>query len=187
MAKHTLSLEIPDTLNKCIFRVIDTSIYSNEVPVECPKLEITPPGFHQAYLIENLTPNFTENFTACSLGLQIYNCDIAFNNLQDGVYVVRYSVSPNDTVYVEYNHLRITNALNLINDILCCLDLAACEPQKPIKDKLRELQLLQTQLQAAKVEVEYCHHPAKGMDMYNYVLNKLKKLACGCGCNDLCC
>jgi len=186
MAKHTLSLEIPDTLNKCIIRIIDTSIYSEDVPVECPKLQITPPGFYQSYEVPNLTENFTENITACDMGLQIYNCGQIIQDLPDGIYVVRYSVSPNEYVYVEYNHLRITNALNLINQILCCMDLAACEPQKPIKDKVRELQLLQTQLQAAKVEVEYCHHPTKGMDMYNYVYKKLKKLACGCGCNDLC-
>jgi hypothetical protein len=182
MAKHQLSLEIPNTLNGCIFRVIDTSIYSDEVPVECPKLEITPPGFYQAYDVPNLTENFTENITACDMGLQIYNCTIQYNDLPDGVYVVRYSVSPNDKVYVEYNHLRITRALNKINEILCCLDVAACEPQKPLRDKLMQLQLLETQLQAAKVEVEYCHHPKKGMEIYNYVMKMLDKLACGCGC-----
>jgi hypothetical protein len=183
MAKHQLSLEVPDTLNKCIIRVIDTSIYSEEVPVECPKLQITPPGSYQSYEAANLDAGFTANITACQLGLQIYNCDVTYNDLQDGIYIIRYSVSPNDTVYVEYNHLRITNALNLINDILCCLDLQACDPQQPLKDKVNELQRLQIYLQAAKVEVEYCHHPTKGMDIYNYVMTKLKKLSCGCGCS----
>jgi len=186
MAKHQLSLEIPDTLNTCIIRVIETSIYSSTVQVECPKLEITPTGFWQAYVVDDLTEGFAENITACKMGLQIYNCDQQYNDLEDGIYIVRYSVSPNETVFVEYNHLRITKALNLINDILCCLDLAACDPQKPIKDKLRELQLLETQLKAAKVQVEICHQPSKGMDMYKYVINKLKKLSCGCGCSHDC-
>ena len=37
-------------------------------------------------------------------------------------------------------------------------------------------------LQAAKARVEYCHNPSEGMAMYTYVISRLRKLACGCGC-----
>jgi hypothetical protein len=181
MAQHQLSLEIPDVLTTCVFRVIDTSTYNDYVPVDCPKLEITAPGFTVASVTESGT-DFTLNLTACDLALQTTNCDSFRNVLQDGVYVVRYSVAPNDTVYVEYNHLRITDALNKINNILCCLDVPNCEPLPPMKEKLREVQLLSTMLQAAKARVEYCHNPSQGMDIYKYVMTRLTKLACGCGC-----
>ena len=182
MEKHQLALDIPNTLNKCIFRVVDVSIYSDLVPVECGTLYITPPGFTTSYKITDLDVDFTENITACQLGLQTTNCGNTYNDFPDGVYVVRWSVSPNDLVYVEYNHLRITTALNKINDLLCCLDTPACEPTTEIKNKLKEVQLLQTMLEAGKAAVEYCHTPGKGMDMYNYVMKKLNKLSCGCGC-----
>ena len=181
MAQHALSIEIPDVLTTCIFRVIDTSTYNDNVPVECPKLEITAPGFTMASVIESGT-DFSLNLTACDLALQTTNCASYRNNLQDGVYVVRYSVAPNETVYVEYNHLRITDALNKINSILCCLDVPGCEPTAPMKEKLKEVQLLWTMLQAAKSKVEYCHSPQQGMDIYKYVTTRLTKLACGCGC-----
>jgi hypothetical protein len=51
-----------------------------------------------------------------------------------------------------------------------------------LTNKLREVQLLWTMLQAAKARVEYCHNPSEGMAMYTYVIGKLRKLACGCGC-----
>ncbi len=183
MEKHQLALDIPDTLSKCILRIVDASIYSGVAPVECGKLEITPPGFTTAYDITDLQPAFFENISACDLGLQTANCGNTYNDFADGVYVIRYSVSPNDIVYVEYNHLRVTVALNKINDLLCCMDVQGCEPQGPLKEKLREVQLLQTLLKAAKAKVEYCHTPGQGMDIYNYVMKRLNKLSCGCGCS----
>lgn len=184
MDKHQLALDIPDTLTRCIFRVVDASIYSKLGTVECTRLEITPPGFTTTYTIENLEKAFLANLTTCNLGMQTANCGNTYNNFPDGVYVVKYSINPNDQVYVEYNHLRITDALNKINDLLCCLEVQPCDPQGPIKEKLKEIQLMTVMLKAAKAKVEYCHNPKDGMDMYNYVMKKLTKLSCGCGCGD---
>ena len=184
MATHKLALDIPDTLNDTALKVWDSSIYSDNLGTECPKLEVTLPGFQLPSVITNLKPGFTANLNACELGIQVYNCFVQFNPLPDGVYVIRLSYSPNDKLYVEYNHLRITCALNKINKILCCLDLSDCEPIEPVKTQIRKLKDLQIMLQGAKANVEYCHHPKKGMSIYNYVLNQLDKLACGCGCGE---
>jgi hypothetical protein len=183
MDKHQLALDIPDTLSKCILRVVDASIYSKIGTVDCTRLEITPPGFTTAYVVENLQQGFLTNLSTCDVGLQTANCGNTYNNFSDGVYIVKYSINPNDQVYVEYNHLRITDGLNAINDLLCCLDLQACDPPGPVREKLKEIQLMTTLLKAAKAKVEYCHTPKHGMDMYNYVMKRLNKLACGCGCS----
>lgn len=182
MAKHVLGLEVPTVLNSCILRVIDTSIYDSSIPLECPKLEITPPGFWQPSIIENLTPGFTANITACQLGIQTTNCSNTLNSLSDGVYIIRYSVSPNDIVFVEYNHLRITIALQKYSNLLCCIDVRGYEPTKEIADHIRELGFIRTLLDAAKAKVEVCHEPKHGMDIYLYALKRLNKLSCLCGC-----
>ena len=182
MAQHALSLEFPDTLNNCLLRIVDMSTYNQNVPVECPKLQITAPGFTTAAEITDMGTEFAVNLTACDLDLQLTNCESYRNDIPDGIYVIRYSVAPNDVVYVEYNHLRISQALNRINDLLCCLDVPNCEPVGPIQQKLREINLLSTMLKAAKAKVEYCHNPTEGMAIYTYVIAQLKKLACGCGC-----
>jgi hypothetical protein len=184
MAQHVLSLEAPDTMNKCILRVVDTSIYNPVSPPQCPRLLITLPGFTVPVSFDDteISTGFILNLTACDLDLQTSGCGTTYNDLPDGIYIIKYSVSPNEYVYVEYNHLRVTKALNIIQCILCNLDLGACAPPTEIKDKLNELSLIEKYLQAAKANVEYCHQPEKGMELYRYALKLLDKLACTTGC-----
>jgi hypothetical protein len=182
MAKHQLSLDIPNTLNTCVLRLVDTSTYSGSLVTQAMTLDILVPGYTTPYTYYPETTAFNLSLTACDLGLQTLSCDMIRNSIPDGVYAIRYSVAPNEYVYVEYNHLRITAALELIQKILCCLDVPNCEPIQPLRDKLRELNILQTMLEAAKAKVEYCHNPSRGMDIYNYVMTRLKKLSCNCGC-----
>lgn len=182
MEKHQLALDIPDTLSKCIIKVMDSSIWSDLAPINCVKLEITPPGFTTVYTIEDLAPGFVLNISACDLGLQTANCGNYYNDLVDGVYIIRLSASPNEVVYVEYNHLRTTTLLNKINDLLCCLDIKIGSQNPSISEVLKEVQYLSTLLQAAKAKVEYCHNPRQGMGIYDYVLSRINKLACGCNC-----
>lgn len=180
MAKHILSLEAPDTLNLCQLRVVDTSVYNADAEIKCPLLQITLPGFNYSVLIEepDIAPGFMLNLTACDLEVQTQNCGTEFNTLPDGIYVLKYSVSPNEYVYVEYNHLRITKALLMYKDILCELDMGACEPDTELEKKLKDLNQIRMYLEAAKAKVEICHEPSKGMELYNYALKLLKKYDC---------
>jgi hypothetical protein len=181
MSKHVLSLEVPDTMNPCQIMVIDTSIYNEDTPAKCQVLEITYPGFNQSVQFgeDQLPLGFSENFTACDLELQIDGCGTNFNDLSDGIYILKWSVSPNDQVYVEYNHLRITNALIMYQAALCGLDeLGACSPDAELSKKMKELTQIRLYLDAAKAKVEYCHEPLKGMELYNYALKLLGKFEC---------
>lgn len=180
MAQNVLSLEVPDTMNKCILRVVDTSIYNPQKVPTCPLLEITLPGFNTPVQFTDSTIQlgFILNLTACDLGLQTSGCNTTFNNLPDGIYIIKYSVSPNDIVYVEYNHLRITCALTKVQAIYCDLDLAACDPPATVKEKLNQIRLIQQYLYAAKAQVEFCHQPSKGMELYRYAVKLLDKLDC---------
>lgn len=177
MANHVLSLEVPTVMNSCILRIVDTSVYSNLVPLTCATLNVTVPGFAYSNQID-VTAGFTETLTACDLNLQTVDCGTKYVDIPDGVYIIKYSVSPNDIVYVEYNHLRITKALKIYNQLLCDLDIAACDPPATIKKKLNELNMIRMYLEAAKAKVETCLEPDKGMTLYNYALKLLKKLDC---------
>jgi len=177
MANHVLSLEVPTVMNACILRIVDTSIYSDIVPLTCATLNVTVPGFSYSTQID-VTPGFTETLTACDLQLQTTNCGTQYVDIPDGVYIIKYSVSPNDLVYVEYNHLRITKALIKYNTLLCNVDIAACDPPAKIKQRLEELRLIRMYLEAAKAKVEFCLEPDKGMTLYNYALKLMNKLDC---------
>jgi hypothetical protein len=177
MANHVLSLEVPTVLNPCVMTIMDTSVYTDLIPVVCETLAITVPGF--AYSNElSVSSGFIENITACDLGLQTADCGSSYVDIPDGIYIIKYSVSPNDQVYVEYNHLRISKALTLYNQVLCQVDVNACDPPFIIKEKLEALRMIFMYLQAAKSKVETCHEPQKGMSLYNYAMKLLKKLSC---------
>jgi hypothetical protein len=181
MSQHVLSLQVIDTMNPCQLLVRDTSIYNPDVEAKCQILEITYPGFNYAVQFgeDQIDLGFNRGFTACDLELQIDGCGTTFNDLSDGIYILKWSVSPNDLVYVEYNHLRITNALIKYQAALCELDeLGACSPDAELTKKMKELNQIRMYLDAAKAKVEFCNELLKGMELYNYALKLLDKFEC---------
>ena len=107
MANHVLSLEVPQVMNECIFKILDTSVYQTAnpaIPVVCPTLNITVPGFGYSNQID-ATNFYNDGFitlTACDLQLQTVDCGTKYYNLPDGIYIIKYSVSP-----VSYTHLTL--------------------------------------------------------------------------------
>jgi hypothetical protein len=177
--KHQLSLEVPDTNNCSVFRIFDTSIYDTHVPVTCGTLEITSPGYNQPVSIEVL-PLFNLVLNGCTLGIQTSGCGTMSERLPDGIYTIRYSVSPNSQVFVQYHYLRICQTNNKYFNELCKLELAACEPQPDVKEQLDELRLIKSFIDAAKAKVEQCDDLQQGMDLFMYAQKRLQKFGAYC-------
>jgi hypothetical protein len=180
--KHQLSLEVPDTNNCSVFRIFDTSIYDEHVPVTCLRLEITSPGFNQPVVIEGdtITEGFNLVLNGCTLGIQTSNCGNTSERLPDGIYTIRYSVSPNDKVFVEYHYLRACMILNKYFNQLCKLEMAACEPTADVKDQLEELRLIKSFIDAAKAKVEQCDDLQEGMELFMYAQKRLHAIGDNC-------
>jgi hypothetical protein len=179
--RHQLSLEVPLVYNERLLQVVDSSVYTSALPVDCARVEVTVPGYTSAAVIE-VAEGFSSFFTSCDLGLQTVDCADETQVLPDGIYVIRYSVSPNDQVFVEYNHLRMTQALNKYYGKLCSVGLGACEPGAEVKEELRRLQLVRMFLDAARAKVEYCHEPGKGIELFTYAQRLMSRsFACGSG------
>jgi hypothetical protein len=177
MANHVLSLEIPTVSNSCVMKIFDTSVYSPLVGIFNPRLEIVVPGFTSVSEL-SFVPDSSPTLTACDLGLQTTNCGTSYLTLPDGIYNVKYIVDPECKVYVQYNHLRITCALNTYEKILCNLSVADCDPPAKIKQKLKDLHLIKMYLEAAKAKVETCHENQEGMTLFNYAVKLLNKFEC---------
>jgi hypothetical protein len=173
-------MEAPKTLNCSILRLTDTSVYSPDVPVECPIVNVTLPGFNTSVELgeDQISAGFSLILTACNLEVQTADCGTKYNALPDGVYVLKYSVSPNDQVYVEYNHLRTTKLRLRYRKILCDLDIANCEPSADTAKKMTMLSEIDMYIQAAEAKVDDCHDPKKGMQLYTYAKDLLAKFDC---------
>jgi len=177
MANHVLSLEIPTVSNSCVMKIFDTSVYSPLVGLVNPTLMIVVPGFSEAAEV-SFVPESSPTLTGCDLGIQTENCGSSYVNLPDGIYGIKYVTSPDCTVYVEYNHLRMTCALNTYEKILCDISVSDCDPPSKVKEKLKELHLIKMYLDAAKAKVETCHENQEGMTLFNYAVKLLNKLDC---------
>jgi len=178
--KHILSLEIPTVSNCDLLCIKDTSQYSKDLAVDCEELLITMPGYTVPVLIK-VDKEFDMCLTACTLALQKEDCGTRQGEIPDGIYIIRYSVSPNSKVYVEYNHLRVTKLLTTYYNVLCDLDVQACQPDSDKAALLSEMYYIRTMIDAAVANVEYCQSSAQGMQLYNYAKQRLEKIACPSG------
>jgi hypothetical protein len=177
MANHVLSLEIPTVSNACVLKIFDTSVYSPLVSIFNPKLYIVAPGFNFTSEL-SFVPDSTPTLTACDLGLQTENCGTSYVNLPDGIYNIKYAIDPECRVFVEYNHLRMTCALNQYEKILCTISVSDCDPPAKVKERLRQLHMIKMFLEAAQAKAETCHESQEGMTLFNYAVKLLNKLDC---------
>ena len=178
--KHILSLEIPAVSNCELLCIKDTSQYSTELAVDCEELLITLPGYSVPILIK-VDKDFDMCLNACVLNLQKTECGTITSVIPDGIYIVRHSVSPNSKVFVEYNHLKVSSLMSTYYNVLCDLDVQACQPNSTKADLLSEMNFIRTLIDAAVANVEYCASSAQGMQLYNYAKQRLNKISCPSG------
>lgn len=179
-SRHILSLEIPTVSNCDLLCIKDTSQYSPDLAVDCEELLITLPGYSVPVLIK-VDKGFDMCLTACTLALQTEDCGTKQADIPDGIYIIRYSVSPNSKVYVEYNHLRVTKLLTKYYEVLCDLDVQACQPSSDKAELLAEMYYIRTLIDAAVANAEYCQASAQAMQLYNFAKSRLNKVACPTG------
>ena len=151
-SKHILSLEIPTVSNCDLLCIKDTSQYSSELAVDCEELLITLPGFSVPVLIK-VDKDFDMCLTACTLAIQKSDCGTTQEKIPDGVYIIKYSVSPNSKVYVEYNHLRVTRLLTTYYEVLCDLEVQACQPDSEKQSLLAEMSYIRTVIDLSLIHI----------------------------------
>ena len=180
-AKHILSLEVLNVSNTKYLSIKDTSKYAEGLGTDCAELLITPPspdGTTKQTSIIEVKPGFDLNITSCALNLQTMSCNEIRTDIPDGVYVIRYQLSPHDKTYVEYNFLRTTGMLKLYYEKLCALEMAACEPDSTRKGLLLEMNMIKMLIDGAKSKVEYCSQPGAGEELFKYAKKKLERITC---------
>ena len=176
-SSHILSLEVPEVSNCKIFTVRDTSQYAENLAVDCAELLITVPGYN-APVLKEVTKGFDLNLNSCALGTQTTQCGTKRAGIPDGVYVIKYQVSPSNEAFVEYNHLRVCELMTKYYNTLCAMDVTACQPTGDKEAAVKEMSFIRTLIDAAVAKVEYCHRPDDGMEIYNYAKKRLDKIAC---------
>lgn len=173
-----LYLDIPEAQNLKTQRILDSSLYNEDVDIKCARLEITPPGFDFPVLFE-VEPYFNLVLNTANLGLAKPSKYTDLADLPDGVYQVKYSIAPNDKVWVEYEFLRLNSLLEQYYGLRCKLKLENIDPNRDQNNKMKQLLDIRNTLESAKIEVEWCGNRDRGMDLYMYASKQLSKLGDG--------
>lgn len=134
MPQSQLDIGLHDTYSLSSIGFVDLSQYYNN-NVSNPSFELTPPGFNKVNL-----PWVHSHVNIFKSEDILPGCNINAE-LPDGVYTVKYSVSPNTTTKVEKTFLRVTKITARLQKAFLSLELG-CDCQQNDKTKIFQVKLL---------------------------------------------
>jgi len=171
---NLLFLNDPDSKN--IF-VQDTSVYNNDLEVDNPIIEITPPNYSTIYKVIYPTLSLIP-INSNTFGWTDTSDYEKLSTLPDGLWKFNQSISPNDCLNKDYFHFRI---VNLKKKIMCYVSeqLDLSNPNCHLNDDWYQdvFNLLQL-LEMAKYLAENCDKCNEAVIIYNQVKNQTRKFTC---------
>jgi hypothetical protein len=176
----SLCLQVFEDGNCQIIRLMDCSLYLEDLSIESYNIYVTSPDFNDPIAIE-VEENF--NVIVNSSILEITTDSEDLSPLSDGIYVIKQIINEgeDDEVFSEYNYLRQCQAYCLYNKKLCALNLSECSDcNKANESYIKALAEVELYLKAAKAFVEQCNAPDKGKQLNDYAITLLNKINIDC-------
>lgn len=178
MRRHILDVDIIPTNNEAVLHLFDTSVYDDNLTVTCARLEISIPGFKYTRLIE---PAQNFNLAINAIDLELVDEGVEFlPPLPDGIYHIVYSISPNNEVYIEFDHLRSTMFERRLMIERCRLNLDDGGASEDIVEKLKIINEIENYLKAAIASVTVCEDSEKGLALFIYANQLLTRYSKTC-------
>lgn len=134
-----LNFDITDTHDPKTLGIVDTSWYNPDIIVESPMIEILPPGFVTA-ASPFFMPRALNVYNSNGVGLTRASCEGELIDLPDGLWKVRYSICPNDKLYVEKFFLKTDKIVCRYTQAFLSLDLRNDNYSKHKRDALDEIE-----------------------------------------------
>lgn len=169
-------LEIQEIPASCkVLKLIDASSYNPQIPVSNGVLEVTPPGFN-CPVDFTVSKDFSITLNSSTLQIAPAITQEDLIDLPDGVYAYKYSIQPNDQLFVEYKALRNCQLLQKYYYEVCTLFSEREKiTRKEWDERRRRLVWIKELLDASKWKVEECGEVEAGIEMYNEAQRQLDK------------
>lgn len=175
-------LEIQEIPASCkVLKLIDASSYNPDITTSNAVLEVTPPGF-SCPIAFPVSAGFSITLNSSILQIAPAVTEDQLMNLPDGIYYYKYSVQPNDRLFVEYSALRSCQLSQKFYHAICELFSEREKiTRKEFEEKRRNLIWIKELMDAAKYKVDECGEENSGIEMYNEA-NRLmdRKNSCYC-------
>lgn len=173
-----LNFNIVDTHDFKTLGVVDTSWYNPDITVETPTIEILPPGYTVAaspfFMIKALNV-----YNSNGLGITRASCEEDLVDLPDGLWKIKYSICPNDKLFIEKFFLKTDKIQCKYDQAFLSLDLANLSTEKE-KRKRQDLEEIEIFLQGA-IAAANKKNAKLASDLYKKADNLLNKFGdCNC-------
>ncbi len=131
-----LSFDIIDTHDFKTLGIIDTSWYNPDITIEDTTIGILPPGYvNVAYPF--FMPRSLNVYNSNSVGITKATCEDELLDLPDGLWKIRYSICPNDKLFIDRFFLRVDKIMCRYNQAFLNLDLSNCDNPVNISKKTK--------------------------------------------------
>jgi len=171
----TLILNIESKNDPYYFVITDRSHYNPNLPVTCGTLEIKVPGAKHSVFF-NVLPNFSTSYNASSLRIQIATSHDTLIPLPDGPYYIKYSINPNEQLYVEYVFYNVAMLKSKYFEKVCGFFENKCDYTiKQQNEKIEELWQISNNLDLIKIAAEECNNVQEATLLYNKTYELINK------------
>lgn len=174
-----LNFDIIDTHDFKTIGILDTSWYNPDITIETPVLEIVPPGYKLAaspfYQVKALNV-----FNSNSVGITRATCEEELIELPDGLWRFKYSICPNDKLFIERFYLKTDQIKCRYTQAFLNLDLNNCDD--PIdKDKKKKLDEIEFYIDGS-IAAANNQNAKLATDLYNKASKLLDRYGAKCSC-----
>lgn len=170
-----LFLDFPDTTSVKTMRVSDASFYNPKIKVTCARVDVTPPGYLEPITF-NVKAGFSIVLNASNLKLAKVKVYKKLQALPDGIYTIKYSINPNDGLWIEYDYLRISKLMEDYNAALLAIKITPYPLSREVQAELKRIREIEWYIKSAKGEVEYKGNRTRGMELYHYAAQLLAEM-----------
>lgn len=153
--------------------IVDESYYAPTPVISSPELTIWIPGFSNPVIV-SFIPRKVNIINSNDLGLTTAASPDALSNIPDGVYKVKYTMTPATTYSVEKIFFRVCKLNCRYQNALLKLDIFNCDDvqRKARMNKLREIELL---IASAVAAANVCN-TVLAYDLYHRAERELERL-----------
>lgn len=179
MAKTALDINIVKTHNIRTIGIADTSVYATSI-INGPVIEITPPGFKKVAL--DFTVKSVNIFNSNSLKITNACSEQDLSPLPDGIWKIKYSITPALDNYVEKSFMRTDYIRCMYDRAFLGIDMSNCVgcTSDLIHTKKNELQEIRLLIDGAVASANDCDEDG-AMYKYRKAMDKLKRIKqCEC-------
>lgn len=158
------------------FTIEDQSIYNENLPINCGQLIITTPGYCNLSYFD-VSKGFVKVLNMSNLGHQLVDGLHCLPELPEGNYTIKYSINPNDKLFVKYNYFHTFLTERSYYEAVCDYLNKRCDMTNSEKEEHRKkLDDIYDALKMSKISAEECGDVDTANELLEEAKNKLEKL-----------